>query len=497
MKKAHLVFIPSPGVGHLVSAVEFSRRLLARDARLSITILAMTSPFPTSTSLPQTTSTPSTDSNSPGEPHYIFLPQADLPPKEVLENSMEEYISKFAASHSHHVRTALLTLQESSLDRVRFHLVVDMFCTSLIDVGKDLGIPSYLFLTSGAAFLSLLLHLPERFLRTGVPRFDESEPEIAISGFQNPVPSSALPEFAFNTSGYTALMSHANKLEETNGLIINTFAELEPFAIKSLREVYDELAAGTESEIKIQRFRPPLFTVGPVLDLKGQARRPGDASQESKIMKWLDTQPEASVVFLCFGSVGAFSEEQAKEIANGLTQSGQRFLWSLRKKTTTGAKRPMEYTDAELKGVLPKEFWGAVEGGRGLVCGWAPQAEILAHKAIGSFVSHCGWNSTLESVWFGKPIVAWPLYAEQPSNAFELVNELGLAAAWLGYGGKPGDLVTADEVERAVRSVMDSDNPVRSRAKEMSEASKSALLNGGSSFDSIGCLMRKIIGDEL
>lgn len=193
MKNTELIFIPSPGIGHLVSAVEFSKRLIARDSRLSITILAMNSPFPPTTPLNQTQINPTP---SPAEPRFIFLPQAQLPPIEILDDSVEDYITKFAASHVNHVRNAILTLQESSPNR--FHLFVDMFCTSFIDVANDLHIPSYIFFASGAAFLGLLLHLPDRSV------FRESDPETKIPGFRNPVPISGLPGFAFSEAGYTA-----------------------------------------------------------------------------------------------------------------------------------------------------------------------------------------------------------------------------------------------------------------------------------------------------
>nr|BAP90369.1 UDP-glycose: glycosyltransferase UGT71U1 [Fagopyrum esculentum] len=479
MKKAELVFIPSPGAGHTVSAAEFANRLIARDARISVTILTMSSPFTTAAS---STSTYPNPEPSVDVPRYISLPQVQLPPIKILQDSIEEYISTFAASHSHFVRNELISLQKSP--EIPVYLVVDMFCTAFIDVANELGIPSYVFFTSGSAFLGLRLNLPDLYERTGIAKFIESEPEFEIPSFRNPVPASGFPGFAFNKSGYTSFMNHARKFQETKGIMVNTFAELEPYAIKSLTEI---------SPNKV----PVVYTIGPVLNLKGAAHKPCDQDIRARIMNWLDIQPESSVVYLCFGSVGSFEEEQVKEIAKGLNQSGQRFLWSLRKRITEGAIRPTDYTDEELKSVLPDDFRTFVAEGRGMVCGWAPQVEILAHKAIGSFVTHCGWNSTLESVWFGKPIVAWPLYAEQRVNAFELVKELGLAAAWLGYGTKPGDVVTANEVESAVRSVMDKDNPVRSKVKEISEVSRLTLLDGGSSFNSIGSFIKNIIPEEL
>ncbi|KAL5746521.1 hypothetical protein ACOSP7_027667 [Xanthoceras sorbifolium] len=125
--------------------------------------------------------------------------------------------------------------------------------------------------------------------------------------------------------------------------------------------------------------------------------------------------------------------------------------------------------------------------GRGMICAWAPQVEVLAHKAIGGFVSHCGWNSVLESLWSSVLIVTWPLYAEQQLNAFRMAKELGLAVEMrLDSTTDGGDLVMADEIGRAIRCVMDGDSDIRKKVKQMAETSKKALLHGRSSFVSLG-----------
>ncbi|KAF3954199.1 hypothetical protein CMV_020429, partial [Castanea mollissima] len=123
----------------------------------------------------------------------------------------------------------------------------------------------------------------------------------------------------------------------------------------------------------------------------------------------------------------------------------------------------------------------------------APQVEVLAHKAIGGFVSHCGWNSILESLWHGVPIVTWPIYAEQQLNAYRMVKELGLAVELRLDYRIGSNLVLADEIERAVRRVVD-DHEVRKKVKEMGEMARKALMDGGSSFNSIGQLIEDMIG---
>jgi UDP:flavonoid glycosyltransferase YjiC (YdhE family) len=182
-------------------------------------------------------------------------------------------------------------------------------------------------------------------------------------------------------------------------------------------------------------------------------------------MQWLDDQPPLSVVFLCFGSMGSFGADQVKEIALGLEGSGHRFLWSLRMPT------PTPFADD----VLPEGFLDRIKG-KGMICnGWAPQVEVLAHKAIGGFVSHCGWNSILESLWHGIPIITWPIYAEQQLDAFRMVRELGLAVELSLDYRNGADLVMADAIDRAVRCVMD-DNEIRKKVKEMGEMAKKAVM---------------------
>lgn len=114
---------------------------------------------------------------------------------------------------------------------------------------------------------------------------------------------------------------------------------------------------------------------------------------------------------------------------------------------------------------------------------------VLAHKAIGGFVSHCGWNSILESISYGVPVATWPLYAEQHLNAFEMVEELGLSVGIR----LDSDLVLADEVERIVRELMD--GVLTKKFKEMSEKSKLALMPNGSSFQSLENLINVLLSE--
>lgn len=243
-------------------------------------------------------------------------------------------------------------------------------------------------------------------------------------------------------------------------------------------------------------FLMVVYPVGPILDLE----RKSEVHQSSDIMKWLDEQPPSSVVFLCFGSGGNFNEDQVKEIASALEQSGHRFLWSLRQPPDP-FKGPMasqtDYDDGSE--ILPEGFLDRTHG-IGKIIGWAPQVAILGHPAIGGFVSHCGWNSILESIWFGVPIATWPLYAEQQLNAFKLVMELGIAVEIkMDYrieviGSGEVEILRAETIEKGIRCMMDKGSDARKRVKEMNEKSRRALMDGGSSHSTIRDFINDVMG---
>ncbi|XP_049370621.1 LOW QUALITY PROTEIN: UDP-glycosyltransferase 71K1-like [Solanum verrucosum] len=212
------------------------------------------------------------------------------------------------------------------------------------------------------------------------------------------------------------------------------------------------------------------------------------ANEDEEFMKWLDQQPPSSVLFLCFGSAGIFEPSQLIEMAIGLEQSGVRFLWSIR--------LPVDAETTKLEEILPEGFLERTKN-RGIVCGWAPQVDILAHKATFAFIFHCGWNSTLESLWHGVPIVTCPIYAEQHINAFQLVRDIEVAVEMtLNYRMHHIDhreILKAEEMEKAITCIMDSENPTRKKVKDMGEIFRMALMEGGSSYISLGRFSETIL----
>ncbi|XP_027332281.1 UDP-glycosyltransferase 71K1-like isoform X1 [Abrus precatorius] len=461
-KQAELIFIPSPGIGHLTSTLEFVQLLINRCNHLSVTILCIKFPL-----------TPFSDSHirsvlaSKPQIKLIDLPQVE-PPQFDITKSTEYYIWTFMENVKPHVKATLHSIVSSySESNPVVGLVLDFFCLSMVDVGNELGIPSYMFLTSGVGFLSLALSLPKRQIEDV---FNDSDPELLLPGFPDPVPPSVLPDACFNKDGgYFSYYKLAQRFRDTKGIIVNTFSEFEQCGV-------DALSDGET---------PPIYTVGPLIDLNPIPNPNLDKAQHDKILKWLDEQPPSSVVFVCFGSMGRFGPSQTREIALALQRSGVKFLWAMRAPPTT--------ENAEKS--LPEGFLEWMEG-RGMLCGWAPQVEVLAHKAIGGFLSHCGWNSILESLWFGVPILTWPIYAEQQLNAL-MMREFGLAVE-LRVDYRIGrDFVKAEEIEKGLKQLMDRDNTVHKKVQEMKEMARKAVLKGGSSFISVEKLIDNMMVQEL
>ncbi|XP_061344125.1 UDP-glucose flavonoid 3-O-glucosyltransferase 6-like [Gastrolobium bilobum] len=460
-KAAQLVFVPSPGVGHLVSTIEFVKLLVNRDDRIWVTVLVMKLPFDTTTG-PYTETLAS----------YERVKVINLPECHVPTNSDGPSKHTFIDDQKPNVKEVVSNLTRSDSEPQLAAFVVDMFCTTMIDVAKEFGVPTLVFFTSGVAFLGLMLHLHTLRERDNVDisELEDSDTELAIPSFVNPVPSKALPSFVLQKEWETVFLRYGRGLKEASGIIVNSFEELESYAVHSF----------SDSGV-------PIYPVGPILNPEAK----GDQVSEShyEILKWLDDQPHASVIFLCFGSMGSFDDDQIREIARALESSGARFLWSLRKPPPKGSTSrmvlPSDYSPSDLAAVLPEGFLDRTAG-IGRVIGWAPQAQVLAHPATGGFVSHCGWNSTLESIYFGVPIATWPLYAEQQTNAFELVRELKMAVEiavdyQVDFRTGSNYVLSGEKIERGIRSVLEKDGEIRKKVKEMSEKSKKTLSEGGCS----------------
>ncbi|KAL8260537.1 hypothetical protein R6Q59_028490 [Mikania micrantha] len=200
-----------------------------------------------------------------------------------------------------------------------------------------------------------------------------------------------------------------------------------------------------------------------------------DGGPVEQCLNWLDKQASDSVIFINFGTTTSFSEDQIIEIAIGLETSDQKFVWVVR-----DADRGDFATNDIVHVDLPKGFEERVKD-RGLVVReWAPQLDILAHPSIGGFMSHCGWNSCVESMSMGVPIAAWPMHSDQPNNAV-LVTKLLKVGIVVKDWCRREQVVAAAVVEKAVRRLMGSKEgeEVRKRAVAIGRRIRKSVREGG------------------
>ncbi|XP_066338075.1 anthocyanidin 5,3-O-glucosyltransferase-like [Miscanthus floridulus] len=461
MKKT-VVLYPGLGAGHLMPMIELAKVFVQHGVAVTVALVkppselgaldfpavvacaAASNPsisfhvLPASSSLPATsgsgTGSGSSSDDAPSKKHYVL--------------QMVDYLKTMNAP----LRDFLRSLPAVDV------LVIDMFCPDALDVAAELRLPVYYSYASCAGDLAVFLSLAFD-QDTYTASIDAGDATLSLPGAP-PFKASDLPrEDDKDLEAGKAILQTLQRMAASDGILVNTFVELEMRAVRALR---DGLCVPG-------RDTPPVYCIGPLVS-------GGGGEKEHECLRWLDSQPDRSVVFLCFGSLGTFSERQLKEVAVGLERSEQRFLWVVRTRRIVDEALP----EPDLGALLPDGFLERTTG-RGLVfkC-WAPQVDVLRHRAAGAFMTHCGWNSTLEGITAGLPLLCWPMYAEQKMNKVFIVQEMKLGVEMRGYDG---EVVAADQVETKIRWVMESEGgrALRERAAAAKDAAAKAIQEGGSS----------------
>jgi UDP:flavonoid glycosyltransferase YjiC (YdhE family) len=195
-------------------------------------------------------------------------------------------------------------------------------------------------------------------------------------------------------------------------------------------------------------------------------------TEDATCMSFLDTQPRGSVVYVAFGSISIMTAEQVHELALGLQASGRPFLWVVR---------------PEQAGKLPVGFADDVDGSeKGKVVGWAPQEQVLGHPSVGCFVTHCGWNSTLEGIRNGLPMLCWPYFLDQVTNQTYICDiwKVGLRVASVEGGG----VVTKQRMVELLDGLLE-DESVKERVLKLKKMAESNMSEEGASLKNLNILM--------
>uniref|UniRef100_A0A0E0LIU2 Glycosyltransferase n=1 Tax=Oryza punctata TaxID=4537 RepID=A0A0E0LIU2_ORYPU len=356
-------------------------------------------------------------------------------------------------------------------------LVADAHLLTLMDVARRLGVPTLALRTGSSASFRIFAAHPMLRDKGYLPA-RESELDAPVTLLP---PAPYRVRDVMLTAGFGGhaqdqiyeLVSRVVAAARTSsGLILNTFDALE----------HDELA------VLRRDLDVPVFDVGPLHIFSPAAPSSSLLRQDRSCLEWLDSQAPASVLYVSFGSIASMSAGELVEAAWGIANSGHPFLWVLRPGLVRGA------TTQDQVAALPDGFDAATRG-RGAVVSWAPQEEVLAHPATGAFWTHCGWNSTLESVCAGVPMLLRPCFGDQPGNAryAEHVWRAGLALDG-GGGGGDGELERG-KVEAAIRRLMEGEDGagMRRRAGELKRRAAECITKAGSSCISIDKLVNHIL----
>ncbi|KAL3732312.1 hypothetical protein ACJRO7_029047 [Eucalyptus globulus] len=442
-----LILFPHPFQGHMNSMSQLGQILYARGFSITIVHTNFNVPDPSS------------------HPHFTFRSIADG-----IDQSEASTLGTRGLIALLDVRCAV-PFEECLREMVSSQggdaapiacLIADSLFSFTCSVAQRLKVHALVLRTGGAVYLYVATIFPVLKEKGYIPVLG-SQSEEAVKEFPPllvkdiPAVDPQKPEVIFRILDNLIAVTR-----DSSGVIINTFDGLEHSDLASLREV----------------FSVPFFPIGP--SHKFCVTSPSSSSQEEdrKCISWLDKQPPKSVIYVSFGSLAAVSEAEMLEIALGLADSEQPFLWVV---------RPGSVRDPEWLEKSPSHFLWALEG-RGKIVKWAPQKEVLAHPAVGAFWTHSGWNSTLESISEGVPMLCMPRFSDQGVNA-RYVSDVWRIGVHLNGG------LERENIARAVKRLLAEreGEEIRERALVLKEKASVSVRQGGPSYQALDALVSHIL----
>jgi len=471
-RRRHVLLFPLPYQGHINPMFRLAGLLHARGFFVTVFHTHFNAPDPAR------------------HPQYRFVPVPDGtsgPAPAAIEDVIAQILALGAACESGFRDRLAAVLEEYSRDAVAC-LIADAHLLPIFEVTAKLAVPTLALRTGSAACFACFLAYPMLFEKGYLPvKGMSSDPASVRRTFlvarrnnrntcssdrreltrsmdaesQRDMPVSELPPYRVrdlmvflgddDRGSLRELLARAvTAVKVSSGLILNTFDALERRELEGLRR---DLAV-------------PVFDIGPLHKFSPA----GDSSllrQDRSCLEWLDARAPASALYVSFGSLACMSPRDLVETAWGIAGSGVPFLWVVR----PGMVRGSAHQEQE----LPEGFETATRG-RGMVVAWAPQEEVLRHRAVGGFWTHNGWNSTTESVCEGVPMLCRPYFGDQMGNARYVEH------VWR-VGVEVGGELERGAVEAAIRRLMTGEDgaEMRARAGELKKAAEECTGKGGSS----------------
>ncbi|VAH63143.1 unnamed protein product [Triticum turgidum subsp. durum] len=354
-----------------------------------------------------------------------------------------------------------LIRREAEAGRPVTCVVTNAFVPWALRVAGEMGLPCGMLWIQSCALLSVYYHYVHSLAAFPEPDGDASGRSLlAIPGLPDLAMDDLRPLLIYASDQdmwREMLFADLSVIrEKVSWVFVSTFDELEHEAVAALSE------------------HLPVIPVGPLI--KPEIGEIDGSSGDDGCIAWLNAQAPRSVVFVAFGSLVKTGDDETAEIAAGLASMGRPFLWVMRD---------------DNRAVL---FQGTLDGvtaatlcDRGKVVPWCRQAHVLAHGAIGCFVTHCGWNSTTEALAAGVPVVACPRWSDQNINAKFLVDVYRL-------GVRAPTPVTREALHLSIEEVISGPEAgaMGLRAASWKERARAALADGGSSDHGVQAFVDQI-----
>ncbi|KAM7520781.1 hypothetical protein LguiB_019743 [Lonicera macranthoides] len=356
-------------------------------------------------------------------------------------------------------------------------IVSDGAMSFTVAAAEELGIPEVLFWTTSACGFYGYVQYPELVERGLTPLKDASyvsngylDTQLDWIPAMKGIRLKDIPSFVRTTDPNDIMLNFVlneiKRAKRASAIILNTFDDLEHDVLDALSTVL-----------------PPIYSIGPLQFLHDQLddkdiKLIGSNlwKEETECLEWLDTKEPNSVVYVNFGSITVMTPDQLVEFSWGLANSKQTFVWIIRPDLVTGDSA-----------VLPAEFLEETKE-RGLLASWCPQEQVLSHPSIGGFLTHSGWNSTLESISGGVPMVCWPFFAEQQTNCWSCGSQWGI-------GMEIDNNVKRDEVASLVSTLMvgEKGKEMKRKAMDWKRKAEDATNSGGSSYVNLEKMISQVL----
>ncbi|XP_062203027.1 crocetin glucosyltransferase, chloroplastic-like [Phragmites australis] len=350
-------------------------------------------------------------------------------------------------------------------------IVSTMAMPSVLGVAREHGIPLAVYWTQPATVLAAYYHYFHGYSELIASHASDPDSEVSLPGLR-PLRVRSLPSFVVDTTG-----------SELSEMIVEAFRELFQYMDREQTKVLVSTFDGLEATAlrAMQPYLQEVFAIGTMAG-PPEARTHLFQLGNKGYTEWLGAQPERSVVYISFGSILTYSRQQMEEILQGMQECGRPYLWVVRKNGL----------EEEAENFLDD----TMNHHQGMVVEWCDQLEVLSHPSVGCFVTHCGWNSTLEALAFGVPMVAAPNWSDQPTNAFLVEEEWG-AGTRVNRNGE--GVVAGEDLAKSVESVMgdcETAVEIREKANAMKETLRKVVAPGGPTEKSLQCFAKAMAASK-